>query len=152
MLEKPEKKSIILPDNISCSVTWCDGRCIFKEDTRFGQFYYGICSYSKRIWAITPLDYEKATMITTINVAPISKVCDRGKVCFDFKCPLNNFKKKAYVEEFAGMGEFTLGLPKNIEKVDEIWFNAGEYKNFWKNFIIPYSGGVLKYSEEKRNS
>ena len=149
MLEKRENKSIILPDNISCSVTWVDGRCIFKADRKFGQFYYGICSYSRKIWAITPLDYENATMITTINVAPISEVCDKGKVCFDFKCPLNRFKKKSYIEEFKDMGAFTLGLPQEIETMDEVWFNSGEYKNFWRNFVIPYSGGVLKYDENK---
>lgn len=82
----------------------------------------------------------------------MSGICDRGKVCFDFKCKMNRFKKIHYVEEFADMGEFTLGLPQKIENMDALWFNEGEYEHFWRNFVIPNSGGVLKYDESKQDN
>ena len=150
MLEKPEKKKIVLSDSVSCSVSWVDGRCVFKPSSRFSQFYYGICSYGKGIWAITPRDYQQATMITSIDVAPYSGVCSRAKSCFHFKCHLNRFTKKDYISEFADMGAFTLGLPQNIEREDALWFNKDEYENFWAKFILPYTGGILKYDENKK--
>jgi hypothetical protein len=148
MLKKP-KKNIVLPDAISVGITWVSGKCIFKPETKWSQFYYGICHYSKRIWAITPLDYQNATLITTIQISELSKICSKSRSCFDFKCPLNRFTRNDYINEFVDVGAFSLSLPNNIESLDEIWFNAGEYRNFWKNFIIPISGGVLKYKDNE---
>lgn len=147
MLKKPA--NVVLPDNISVSVSWVDGRIVFKTDTRFAQFYYGICNYSKKVFAISPLDHERALMITTIDVAPVSGVCSRAKSCFHFKCPFNKFKRKDYIEEFADVGAFSLSLPNDIEKKEELWFNSGQWGEFWNNFVLPYSGGVLKYKEDK---
>ena len=140
------EKNIILPDSISASVTWVNGQCIFKPETVYSKFYYGICSYSELIFGVTPKDYKNMLMVVTINVAPKSGVCDRAKSCLNFLCPLNRFTKESFLEEFDGMGAFTLGLPNKLG-VEQVWFNSGRWAEFWKRMIIPITGGTLEYRD-----
>jgi len=141
-------KNIVAPNAISCSITWVDGRILFKESAKQSNLWYGICSFSQKIWCVAPLDYEKITMITTIYASPHDKHCDKGKVCINFKCDMNRFSIDSFIEQFKDMGKETLGLPLDFgSKV--LWFNEGVVGKKWKNFIIPVDGGALKFSEDK---
>jgi len=115
---------------------------------KWSEFFYGICHFSKLIFAVTPLDYEQATMINTIDVAPNSRVCSRSGSCLCFGCALNKFTRDDFCKEFIDMGAFTLGLPQNIGG-EPLWFNEGKWRNFWHKFIIPNEGGIYKYNESK---
>ena len=42
-----------------------------------------------------------------------------------------------------------LGLPKDISKEKPLWFSEGLYKDFWKKFILPVTGGRIEFDEEK---
>ena len=144
--EDIEKKSKLI-GIISVGVTWVDGRIIFKPSVKWAQVYYGICHFSKGVAFMTPIDWERATMISTIMVSIDSNYCEKSLVCLNFRCPFNQFDKKFYAKEF-DCGTFSLGLPQDIgTKV--LWFNEGEYVDIFRKFIIAPNGGVLKYSEEK---
>lgn len=145
IIKKPA--NIDKPNSISCSVTWVDGRIIFKHNKKYSDFYYGICSFSKSIFAVTPLDYERATMISTIQVSPLEQYCERAFSCLNFTCKLNQFDRDIFVKEFKDCGPFTLGLPKDIG-TKPLWFSEGDYTFFWGHFVIPETGGVLRFDEE----
>ena len=150
-----KEKNVVKP--ISCSITWVDGRNIFveRDNKPFSKFYYGICNYSKGIWAITPLDYEKPTVgLTTIVVSEEQKYCDKAGICMNLSCDFNRFHIDEFLKEFKGMGAFSLSLPrdfgKNKDKEHKYnWFNYGKWKNFWGHFIIPNTGGVIKFDKER---
>ena len=153
-MAKPIKDKKDVVNAISVGVTWVDGRIIFKQEKKFGKFYYGVCHYSKGVFAITPLDYDKPLMINTIIVDHIEKYCDRAYTCMNLSCKLNRFNLESFLAEFAGMGEFTLALPKDFGKSEDKksihnWFNEGKWAEVWKDFIIGIEGGVLRFSEEK---
>ena len=144
-----EKSRIKLSDNISVGTTWIDGRTVFKPEGKWSEFFYGICHFSKLIFAVTPLDYEQATMINTIDVAPNSRVCSRSGSCLCFGCALNRFTRDDFCKEFIDMGAFTLGLPQSVG-TEPLWFNDGKLANFWYKFIITNEGGNYKYNEYKQ--
>ena len=137
------------PNVISVGCTWLDGRCVFKENVKWSQCWYGICHYNQGIFAISPLDFEIPTMITTIRASFVEKYCERAFSCLDKTCPLNQFDVDIFLKEFAGLGSFSLGLPKVMSDNNALWFSEGKWKEFWKRFIIPVSGGVLKFDENK---
>jgi len=132
---------------ISVGVTWVDGRIVFREDKKWAKAYYAICHYSKRVWLMTPIDWEKSTMLATIYVSPSENYCEKAYMCLNFKCPFNRFDKKLFASEFDA-GEFTLGLPLNLGS-NPLWFNTGKFIPFFEKLIISPEGGVLRYSEEK---
>ena len=138
--------NVAKPNAISYAVTWVDGRIIFKHNKKYSDFYYGLCSFSMSVFAVTPLDYERATMITSINVSPFEKYCERAFSCLNFKCKLNQFDKNVFISEFKDCGPFTLGLPQDIGS-KPLWFSEGEYTDYWQGFIIPVDGGTLSYDE-----
>lgn len=143
--KKTDKSSII-----SVGISWVDGRLIFKHAKKWGQFWYGVCNYSRGVWAITPLDYEKPTMLTTIRISPTEGYCDKAFVCLNIKCPLNRFNKILFLEEFKDVGEFSLSLPKNFGE-ETPWFNTDQWINLWSRLVIPKEGGKLRYNEEEEN-
>lgn len=151
------KTKIMKPNALSIGVTWVEGSVIFKNpDKKWANFYYGICSYENPfnkkdmpgVFAVTPVDYLPPTMITTIEVVPNSNWCERAKTCLNFTCTLNNFDRKSFEDEFKDCKSLTLGMPQNLtEKI--IWWSEGKWKTFWKSFVIPVTGGIIKFKEEE---
>lgn len=136
------------PATISIGVTFVDGRILFKNMKTHSMFWYGICNYGRSIFAVSPLDYERVTMITTIRINTQEFYCERAFSCLNFPCILNQFDRGIYAEEFKDCGLFSLGMPQDIGK-KPLWFSIGEFKDFWAKFIIPIKGGILRYDEEK---
>ncbi len=132
---------------ISVGCTWVDGRIVFKTDTKWAKAYYAICHYSKRVWLLTPLDWPRATMISTIYVSPTENYCEKSYMCLNFRCLLNRFDKTLFANEFDA-GGFSLGLPLNLGS-KPLWFNEEKYIPFFEKLIISPEGGTLKYDEEK---
>jgi len=102
----------------------------------------------------SPYDYERPTMIKTINVDPIEKWCSVAEECVYFDCPLNRFKKKVFISKFKDLGAETLGLPNNFGTVPT-WYNDKNYKfhTIWgkllKYFSCKPAGGELVFSDFK---
>lgn len=145
------KPKDLVPDTISSSVTWLDGRIIFRRhNKKWAKFFFGICSFSGSIFAVTPRDYERPLMITTIKVSPSQNFCERAYSCLNFTCRLNRFDKNIFINEFKDCGGFTLGLPKDLGS-KPLWFSEGDYTFYWRAFIIPESGGILRYNPDKDN-
>ena len=156
-MDKHEIKEVIrkktpVPNIISCSITWVDGRILFKEGVKWADAWYGICHYSDHIFAITPSDYQRVMMLTTIAVAPVDNYCERAYTCLYFACKLNRFTKSLFLNEFKDCGAFTLGLPADLG-TKPLWFNDGQSGEAWSKFKLGTEGGFLKYDpnkEEKR--
>lgn len=136
------------PSTISVGVTWVDGRIIFKPDKKWGMAWYGICHFSKGVFAISPLDYAMPTMITTIRVSAVEGYCERAHSCLNKKCPLNQFTKEVFLSEFKDLGEGSLALPRAMGK-GALWFSEGKWEGYWRHLIIPITGGTLNYDEER---
>lgn len=134
---------------ISVGITWVDGRCLFKLNTKWSRIWFGICNFSENIWAISPLDYPYPTMITTISVSPTERYCERAYTCLHFNCNLNKFNKNVFLTEFKDCGALTLGLPLDLGS-RPLWFNEGKYS--WNKLVISPEGGRMDYSEEKLNA
>lgn len=141
-------KNYEAPNAIPYPTTWVDGRIIFKEDKKWSMFFYGICSYTGCVFAVTPFDYERPLMITTINVSYLEKYCERAFSCMHFGCALNQWDKGIYLDEFKDCGAFSLSLPNNIGS-KPLWFNEGNWRSTWVSFVIPVDGGTLKYNENR---
>jgi hypothetical protein len=144
-------------NDISVGITWIDGRIVINPDHKQAQCWYGMCHYaaflaqSKRmgcIWAISPIDYDYPTMVSTLHVSPPEDYCDRAFTCINFKCPHNRFNKELYVDEFGGVPSFRLDMPKNFGQ-NPLWFNEGKWRKFWTNFQLGIEGGTLKFDEYK---
>lgn len=131
---------------IQVGITWIDGRILFKEHKKYAKIYYGICHYSKSIWAITPRDFEKPLGMLTINVEPTQMYCDRAYICLNFGCVLNRFDKMLFLNEFKDAGAFSLGLPNNLG-VSPLWFNLPPYLTKWADFILKVTGGILAFND-----
>jgi len=148
-MDKQEKeiligKKIVAPSSISCGISWVDGRVVFfksRHFNKYGNMYYGICSFSSKIWAVTPIDYDIPSMITTILVSPHDNYCEKSFVCLNFSCALNQFDRVMFVQEFKDIGPFSLGLPRDIG-TKTLWFNEGNYGKLWAKLGIPIVGGV----------
>uniref|UniRef100_A0A6H1Z989 Uncharacterized protein n=1 Tax=viral metagenome TaxID=1070528 RepID=A0A6H1Z989_9ZZZZ len=152
-MDKYERKELIKKKTIKSSVmsvgcTWVDGRIIFKEGKKWSNTWFGICHFSDSIFSISPLDYEKPTMITTILVSPTEAYCERSGMCLAFNCKLNRFNKDVFLSYFKDIGLFTAGLPQNIGR-EPLWFNDGKWKNFWGKICqtMKPEGGTMKYKE-----
>lgn len=133
---------------ISVGVTWVEGRALFKHTKKWSQFWYGICNFSGVIWAVTPLDYDRPTMITTIQVSPTENYCEKAYVCLNTKCSLNRFNIDMFVSEFKDCGAFSLSIPRNYADITP-WFIDGPWLNFWKKLVISPEGGKIEFDEEK---
>jgi len=136
---------------ISVGITWVDGRLIFKHDTKHSKTFYGICHFNESVFAITPLDWPRVTLVTTIKVSPTENFCERSYSCLSTTCPLNNFDKNVYAAEFKDCGLFSLGLPNLFNKESVPWWGEGKWKLFWGKFILKGSGGILRFDENKAN-
>lgn len=145
-----EKKKITVVGAISVGVTWIDGSVLFKREEKWSKAYYGICHFSEAVFAFAPIDYKKVTMITTIEVSPTVKYCDRAGSCVHFKCPMNRFKREDFYSMFKDAGGFSLAMPKDFGD-KPLWFNEGEYIKKWKYFILPETGGVLMHKDNLEN-
>lgn len=147
-------KNIDHPNSISCGVTWVDSRILTDPNKRLSQKYFGICHYSEKVFAITPLDWQKATMITTIAVSPTENYCERSGMCLYFKCGLNTFNKDEFVSYFKDCGALSLGLPQDLGTKD-LWMNTGRWGQVWAKLLAYFNtkpeGGTLKYDEHKGN-
>ena len=141
------EKLIRVAGEISVGVTWIDGAAIFLPEEKWSQAWYGICHYSKGIFAFAPIDYKKIIMLTSIGVSPEFNYCERSDTCVYFDCILNRFKRDAFVKMFKGAGAFTLGLPQDIGR-KPLWFNEGFYIQSWWSFIIPKTGGVVMHKNK----
>ncbi|MFX1512622.1 MAG: hypothetical protein ACFFCQ_08555 [Promethearchaeota archaeon] len=140
------KKETEAANIISVGITWVDGRCVLKPTKRQALGYYGICHYSRGIWAITPIDYEKPLGMTEIKVSPTEDYCEKAHMCLNLNCPMNKYNRSVFVAEFAGAGGFSLGIPHPYIGA---WFNEGEWKDFWGRLILEPMGGTMKYDPEK---
>jgi len=141
-------RNIVVVGAISVGITWVDGALLFKPGSKPSSAWYGICHWSQAIWAFAPIDWQRATMITTIQVSEMVKYCDRSRCCVCFDCPLNNFQKEDYLELFKDVKGFTLGLPLDFGS-KPLWFNDPElkYRGKWKEFILRVSGGALVHKD-----
>ena len=144
---------ITRPENpintISVGITWIDGRILFKDGKKWGNAYYGICHFSKGVFAITPIDWPRVKMLTGFKVSPTEDYCERAHTCLWTSCVHNRYDKQLYIAEFADCGEFSLGLPANFGKETIPWFAQPPWKEMWGQFIIPISGGRLEFDEEQ---
>ncbi len=138
------------PASISVGVTWVDGRIIFKENKKWSQAYYGVCHFTDGVFAVTPLDYEYPTMITTIMVSPLEQYCEKAYTCLNTECKLNRFDRDVFLQEFKDCGAFSLGIPRDFAKKG-FWANQGEWKFFWGKLIkgMKPQGGVLRFRDDK---
>lgn len=150
-MSKPRKqpKNIEHKDFISVSITWVDGRIPLDPSKIQAQAFYGICHWSCGIWAVTPLDFIKPTLITSFLITPpmakySEPFCEKGHVCLDFKCPLNRFDPDLLVHEFKDCSLFSLGLPKSVLERKEQWFNTPKWKALWKEMRIMNRNGQSK--------
>jgi len=149
-----KKKKVVMEDRVlnslSIGITWIDGRIIFKHGKKWGNAFYGVCHFSNKVWAITPLDWDKMTMVTTIKVSPTEDYCSRAFSCLAKTCILNRFDKFVYAAEFKDCGLFSLGLPNSFSDPNTTpWFAEGKYKDFWGKFVLQGSGGILRFDENK---
>lgn len=144
-------KKITIVGGISVGITWVDGSIIFKPGSKGSLTWFGICHFSEAIWAIAPIDYRKATMITTIQVSNMVNYCDRAKCCLHFDCKYNRFQKKDYFDLFKDVKGFSLGLPKDFG-TKPLYFNDPnqKYLKLWRSFIIPISGGALIHKDKMK--
>lgn len=162
--EKPVE-NIVHPFAISVGITWIDGRIVFKPNKKWAQARYGICHYggdtdniddrtakTGACALITPLDWDKATAITTVYVAlpPKGFFCSRSTTCLHFDCHLNQFRKDSFIDMFGGdCTGFTLGLPSDLG-TKPFPFNSPQYRLFWGKLIknLRPEGGVLMFKED----
>jgi len=144
---------------ISVGSSWIDSRLAIRPDKKQSQMFLGCCHYSSHIWAISPLDYQKALLIKSIAVSPSTGYCEKAQVCLHFDCwakppwiaKLNHFNKFAFAAEFKDCGLLSLGLPQDIG-TKPLWFNTGKWEHFWDKLIAPYKpDGVVLYFDESKN-
>lgn len=141
---------------INCGISWIHGSVVFKNESKYSHCFFGVCHLSNLIFAITPEDWEKATMIKSIAVSPSTGYCEKAEVCLNFDCranppwifKLNKFNKFRFASEFKDAGPFSLGLPRDMgEKT--LWFNEGNYKHLWKVLVDPYKPeGMVMYPKD----
>jgi len=144
--EDIDKKSRLV-GLISVGVTWVDGRVIFKPTSKYSRVYYGICHFSKRVAFMTPIDWEKATMLSTIMLSFDSNYCEKALVCLNFGCPFNRFDRKCFAKEFE-CGPYSLGFSRSLGQ-RTLWLHEGKWVKAFARFIMPPEGGAIQYSEEK---
>lgn len=135
---------------ISVGCTWVDGRLLFKHKYKWSRGRYGLCHYASSVFAIAPIDFLKATMITTIKVAPLESYCERAFSCLNFTCWLNRFNRDIFLFEFGDLGAQTLGLPNNMGS-KPLWFSTGKYTpEFWKKFLLQPEGGTVDFNQDNK--
>lgn len=152
MVEREEfvaKKTIIPPGAIPYAITWVDGRLLFKHRSKWSKALYGICHCSLHPFAITPLDWPRVAMVSTIMIEPIQGYCERKYTCLDFSCPFNRFDKSTYVTDFKDCGSFSLGLPQNIGS-KPLWWSVGRWANQWKDEVLK-EGGIRWFNSKAKD-
>jgi len=147
------KKKIAMEDRVlnslSIGITFITGKALFKDHTKWSNCYFGICHFSKCVCMITPLDWPKITLLTSIKVSPTEQFCERAYSCLDFTCILNRFDKHIYASEFSDCGIFSLGLPRNISKETPLWFSESPWRDIWPKFLLGYEGGRIEIDEDQ---
>lgn len=141
-------KKTVVPNTIDVGITWVDGRIFIKHHKKQSQSWYGICHYSNGIAILTPLDYDAPTMITSLHISIAEQYCERAHSCLCFDCPLNRFDIRIFLKMFKDVGGSSLGMPMNLG-TEPLWFNSPKYRQKWKDFIIPVTGGRLQYDQKK---
>jgi len=142
-----DKKTLSVTGSISCGITWVFGTILFKEGEKWSKMIFGICHYSKKVFAISPIDYLKVTMMTTIEVSPKLNYCDHAGICLYFDCPMNRFRKEKFYEMFKEHSGFSLGMPEDFG-TKALWFNLPPYEDRWKLFTLGIEGGVIKHKND----
>lgn len=144
----------LLRHSFDIGITWIDLRTIFRPDTKWSQFWLGICHLTGRVYMWSPLDFKKPTMITNLEVSPDENYCEAATECIYFDCPLNRFSKDVFLSKFNDIGSESLGLPLDFG-AKPLWFNEedSKYWDFWTKVLqagqmFP-EGGRLEFSEEK---
>jgi len=143
-------------NQLDIGISWIDSKIIFTEIEDAKRMWLGICNYTGRVMIFAPYDFKKmTTAVTTITVEPAEKYCEKAEECVFFKCPLNRFQKSSFLSLFSESSGFSLSLPNSFGEKD-LWFNLGLYQAFWGKIILYFNmaqeGGVLEYSEDKKNS
>jgi hypothetical protein len=137
------------PNTISVGVTWVDGRIMFKHTGDLSKYWYGICHFSKAIWGVSPLDFIKPTMITTLLVSPADDYCEKAYFCLDTECPMNRFNPGIFEAEYKGADpEWVKSVCRALPK-RTLWMNRKEDRARWAGFQLGVEGGTLKYDEVK---
>lgn len=134
-------------NSINVGITWVDGRGFLKHKKRQSKGIYGICHFSKGVWAITPIDYDRPKGITSILVSPTEDYCSKAYSCLNTSCSLNRFNRAMFLADFKDCGAFSLGLPANFKGM---WCNEGEWVDFFARLVIQDpAGGTIDYDPEK---
>ena len=136
-------------------ISWVDLRIVIDEKKRNSQFWVGICHFSDRVFFWTPLDFEKPTLVTSINVSLSEGYCEKAFECVNFSCRLNKFSRDAFMYVFEGLGRETLGLPQDFGPGGkDLWFNDPHSKwyPFWGKLLAIFSmkpeGGKMGFSRK----
>jgi len=140
-------KKVSVAGAISVAITWFHGGIIFKPEEKWAKAWYGICHMGNGILAFAPIDYEKVTMVTSIDVSPEFRYCERSDTCVYFDCIYNRFSREKFLRMFGDCGSLTLGLPHDFGS-KPLWFNEGIYIQKWKYFKIGHAGGVLIHKDQ----
>lgn len=142
---------------VSCGVSWIDLRTVFEPDSKFGRFWLGVCHYEDRVYMWTPLDYIRPLMVTSIEISPTEKYCEKAEECINFSCKLNRFNKQVFMSIFKDLGTETLGLPKNFG-AEDFWFNdeRNKFYSYWSKLLYIHNmkpeGGRLSFDDKKSNN
>lgn len=149
-IRKIQEKKTKAPNTISVGITWVDGRILWKATSKLSKFFYGICHFSQAIFAITPLDFIKPTLVTTLMVSPYDNYCEKSYHCLDTECPLNKFNSGVFEMEYKKSDpDFVKSVCRKFSKGRTLWMNRKPDRDRWVNFKIGIYGGTLKYNEEK---
>ena len=153
-MDKADEKYLIgkktaEPNMATIGITWVDGRIMFKHSGKLSKFNYAICHYSLGIWAVTPLEFTKPTMLVSLNVAPADNYCEKAYSCLDTGCNLNRFNPGVFEAEWKEIDpEFVRSVCAALPD-KTLWMNKDADREKWQHFALRPEGGTLKYSEEE---
>jgi len=150
---KKGRENLKHPNSISVGVTWINGLAVFNEGTVWANVYFGVCHFSQKVFAVTPIDWMKPVhSIKEFFVDPLDQFCERAFTCLNFNCILNRFSKDMFLHEFKDVGYFTAGLPNDVGS-KALWFNDKEYKTFWSKLLMKHGtmpeGGIIDVNPNK---
>ena len=153
-MDKSDEKYLIgkktaKPNMTTIGITWLDGRIRYTHAGKLSKFWYGICHYSLGIWAVSSLDWVKATMLTSLMVAPPDDYCEKAYSCLDTGCPLNRFNPGVFEAEWKDVDPEFVRSVCNALPEKTLWMNEGEEREKWQYFALRPQGGTLKYDEKR---
>ncbi len=153
-MDKAEERLLIgkktaEPNMVTIGITWVDGRLLWKHTGKLSKFNYAICHYSLGIWSVTPLDFVKPTMLTSLMVAPADDYCEKAYSCLDTGCNLNRFNAGVFETEWKEIDpEFVRSVCAALPD-KTLWMNKDAERQRWQHFALRPQGGTLKYDEKK---